>query len=142
MQENLQTSAANYAWVTALYLALTSISNTDLELCQKREAFKKKWLLILGLNAYVSVDSEGSACVSTDACDSVLGSIRGVLGGSVDGNREIDAGRLNISISTLIMVAYGAHRFPTLVSSHYLSTQRLCCRARATFVHNLEWRKS
>lgn len=41
MQENLQTSAANYAWVTALYLALTSISNTDLELCQKREALKK-----------------------------------------------------------------------------------------------------
>lgn len=61
--------------------------------------------------------------VSIDASSSVLGSIRGVLGQSVDGNREIDAGRLNVSVSALIMVACGAHRFPTSVSSRYLSTQ-------------------
>ena len=70
----------------------------------------------------MSVDFAVFAYVSIDASSRVLGSIRGVLEESVDGNREIDAVGLYNSVSALIMVACEAHQFPTLVSSRYLST--------------------
>jgi hypothetical protein len=55
------------------------------------------------------------------ACSEAFGAC--LVTDSVDGNREINAGRLYSSVSVLIMVAGEAHRFPTLVSSRYLSTQ-------------------